>query len=408
MKRVVVTGSSMVTPIGSDWATIQNNLQNKKTGIVQMAEWEVYKGLHSKLAAPVRDFEQPAHYTRKQTRSMGRVGLLAVRTAELALQEAGLLNAPVLLSGEAGVAYGSSSGSVDATVEFYSMLFNKAVEGINSTTYLRSMSHTCAVNIGLFFELTGRLIQTGTACTSGSLGIGYAYEAIKHGYQKVMIAGGAEELSPAQLAVFDTLYATSTRNDSPNLTPRPFDKDRDGIVVGEGAGTLILEELEHAQARGANILAELVGFATNTDGTHITRPNGVTIERVIRMALKEADLPAEKIGYINAHGTATKHGDIVESQATYNVFGAETPVSSAKSYIGHTLGACGSIEAILAIKMMNDGWYAPNVNLENIDEQCAPLQYIVGDGQRLNCDYVMSNNFAFGGINTSLIFKRFC
>ncbi len=406
MKRVVVTGMSIFTPIGNDWETIEKNLRSKTSGIIKMDEWAIYEGLHSRLAAPIKNLELPAHYDRKKTRSMGRVSLLATRTAELALEEAKLLNNPVLKDGSTGVGYGSSSGSVDATIEFYSMLFKNIVQGLNSTTYLRAMGHTCAVNIELFFELTGRLIQTGTACTSGSLAIGYSYEAIKHGYQRIMIAGGAEELSPTQVAVFDTLYATSTKNDFPHLTPRPFDKERDGIVIGEGAGTLVLEELEHALERGATIYAEVVGFATNTDGTHITRPNAKTMEQVMHLALESAGLDAESIGYINAHGTATKHGDIAESTATYNVFGPRVATASSKGYIGHTLGACGSIEAIMAIKMMNLNWFAPNVNLSQVDEQCGQLDYIMEAGRELETDYIMSNNFAFGGINTSLIFKR--
>lgn len=405
-KRVVITGMSLFTPIGNDWDSIKSNLKNKKSGIVKMEAWEIYEGLHSQLAAPASSFELPEYYDRKRTRSMGRVSLMATRTAELALEEAGLLYSPIIKDGSTGVAYGSSSGSIDAAVEFYSMLFNKVVQGINSTTYLRSMSHTCAVNIGIFFELTGRLIQTGTACTSGSMSIGYAYEAIKYGHQKVMIAGGAEELNPTQTAVFDTLYATSTLNSSPHLTPRPFDTNRDGIVIGEGAGTLVLEELEHAIARGATILAEVSGFATNTDGTHITKPNAITMERVMRMALLDASLKPEDIGYINAHGTATKHGDIAETHATYNVFGSNTPISSLKSYTGHTLGACGSIEAIVSMKMMNDSSFAPNLNLESIDENCAQLDYIQHNNKEIFVNQIMSNNFAFGGINTSLIFKR--
>ncbi len=406
MKRVVITGMSAITPIGSDWKAIKNNLKNKKSGIVYMKDWEKYEGLNTKLAAPIPNFEPPAQYTRKQMRSMGRVSLLATVSAESALKSANLLDNPIIKNGQTGVAYGSSSGSIDSILDFYSMMKQNIVQGISATTYIKMMSHTCAVNIGLFFELTGRLIQTGTACTSGSMAVGYAYEAIKNGRQTIMIAGGAEELSPTQAAVFDALYATSTWNDRPHLVPRPFDRDRNGLVIGEGAGTLVLEDLDHALSRGAKIYAEIVGFGTNTDGTHVTQPNAKTMEKVLHLALQDANLPAAKIGYINAHGTSTDHGDIAESQATYQVFGSNTPISSQKSYIGHTLGACGSIEAVMAISMMNNNWYAPTINLDNIDPRCAPLDYIKNEGRVLNNTYVMSNNFAFGGINTSLIFKR--
>ena len=240
------------------------------------------------------------------------------------------------------------------------------------------------------------------------MGIGYAYETIKNGYETVMIAGGAEELHPTQIAVFDTLYATSQKNDHPEITPRPFDKDRDGLVIGEGAGTLILEEYEHAKKRSAKIYAEVIGFGTTTDGTHITNPNHETMGGALKRALKDACISPDEIGYINAHGTATHSGDIAESIATYEVFKRNVPISSIKSYTGHTLGACGAIEAILSIEMMNNGWFCPTLNLDNVDSECAPLGYIMHKqgGQKILTDTVMSNNFAFGGINTSLIFRK--
>ncbi|MBC7860454.1 MAG: beta-ketoacyl-ACP synthase, partial [Burkholderiaceae bacterium] len=185
-----------------------------------------------------------------------------------------------------------------------------------------------------------------------------------------------------------------------------FDAGRDGLVIGEGAGCLILEEREHALARGATVYAELVGFGTNSDGCHVTQPNSETMKVAMRLALEDAGLEAGAIGYINAHGTGTMQGDVAESHATAQVFGANTPISSLKSYMGHTLGACGALEAWLSIEMMREGWFAPTINLDQIDPQCAPLDYIMGPGRALECEYVMSNNFAFGGINTSLIFKR--
>ena len=238
------------------------------------------------------------------------------------------------------------------------------------------------------------------------MGIGYAYEAIKLGLQDVMIAGGAEEIHPTQVGVFDTLYATSSKNSTPELTPSPFDKERDGLVIGEGAGTLILEEYEHAKARGAKIYAEIIGFATNTDGTHITNPNKDMMAEVMRKSLANANLTPNEIGYVNAHGTATINGDIAESIATEEVFKREVPISSIKSYTGHTLGACGAIETILSIEMLNNKWFCPTLNLKNIDENCGNLDYIKDTGRNLDIEYLMTNNFAFGGINTSLILKR--
>ncbi len=405
LKRVVVTGMAGISPIGNDWQCMAMRLKSQHTGIQIMPDWEAYQGLNTRLGAPA-DFDKPEHYSRKQTRSMGRVALMATRATELALADAQLLNHAELQNGMTGIAYGSSSGSADAIAEFGYMLLNHVTNGLNATSYIRMMGHTAPVNIGLFFGINGRVYTTSSACTSSSQGIGYGYEAIKHGQQTMMITGGAEELFAPQAAVFDTLFATSTRNDTPNKTPRPFDKDRDGLVIGEGAATLLLEELEHALARGAKIHAEVVGFGTNSDGKHVTQPDSDMMQQAMRLALQDANLSPAAIGYISAHGTATLHGDIAESHATAAVFGKKIPISALKSYTGHTLGACGALEALVAIQMMNENWFHPTVNLQQIDPECAPLDYIQEDIRHLSCEYIMSNNFAFGGINSSLIFKR--
>ncbi len=405
MKRVVITGMAALTPIGNDWETVAYRLKAQETGIQRMNEWEKYQGLNTQLAAPV-DFNRPEHYSRKQVRGMGRVAMMGTYASELALIDAGLLNDPCLKSGQTGIAYGSSSGSFDGLIDFTKMLLNYDKGSLNATSYIRMMGHTCPVNIGLHFGINGRIIPTSSACTSSSQGIGYAYETIKHGIQTVMVAGGSDELSASQAAVFDTLFATSIRNDEPDKTPRPFDKDRDGLVIGEGGGTFILEEREHALTRGAHIYAEIVGFGTNSDGLHITQPDAESMQVAMRLSLQDARLDASAIKYISAHGTSTDRGDIAESHATAAIFGNKISISSLKSYTGHTLGACGAIEAWTAINMMNEGWFHPTANLDNVDPQCADLDYIQGDIRQLECDYIMSNNFAFGGINTSLIFKR--
>ncbi|MRW89268.1 beta-ketoacyl-ACP synthase [Duganella sp. FT80W] len=406
-RRVAVTGMAGISPIGNDWASIRERLGQYRNAIVRMADWEDYEGLNTRLGAPAAPFELNERYNRKAIRSMGRVALMATRATELALLDAGLLDHPLMKSGEMGVSFGSSAGTPSAIGDFGRMMEERTTKGINATTYIKMMAHTAPVNIGVFFGLTGRVITTSSACTSGSQGIGYAYEAIQAGKQLAMVAGGAEELCATEAAVFDTLFATSTRNDAGHSTPRPFDAGRDGLVIGEGAGALILEDLEHAQARGATIHAELVGFGTNSDGCHVTQPNAATMQQAMLLALKDAGLQASDIGYVNAHGTGTAQGDVAESQATLAVFGAGTPISSLKSYMGHTLGACGALEAWISIEMMREGWFAPTINLEQVDPECAALDYIVGEGRKLDCDYIMSNNFAFGGINTSLIFKRY-
>lgn len=404
MHRVVVTGMSMLTPIGADWPGISTRLRNGDTAVRYFPEWEVYADLGARMAAPA-EFEKPAHYTRKQTRSMDRVAIMATRISELALEDAGLLDDDTIRDGDMGISYGSSSGSTDATRDFGHMLMAQDTSKLNANSYLKMMSHTAAVNIGVFFGLKGRIVPTSSACTSGSQGIGYAYEAIKYGQQKMMLAGGVESLCPTQIAVFDTMYATSTRNDQPESNPRPFDRDRDGLVIGEGAGSLILEEREHALARGAHIHAEIIGFGTNSDGAHVTQPNSENMQAAMQLALSDADCAKERIGYVSAHGTATDRGDIAETHATARLLGNDTPISALKSYTGHTLGACGAIEAITAIKMMHDGWFHGTANLTHPDPECAELDYLRGEGRHFDVDCVMSNNFAFGGINTSLIFS---
>lgn len=405
-RRVAVTGMAGISPIGNDWHSVQQALRSLRNAVVQMPEWAEYDGLHTRLGAPAAAFELSDRYNRKTTRSMGRVALLATRASELALADAGLLDDPLLASGKVGIAYGSSAGTPNAIADFSMMFAEKSTRNINANTYLKMMAHTAPVNMGVFFGITGRIITTSSACTSGSQGIGYAYETIRSGRQQVMIAGGSEELCATEAAVFDTLYATSVRNDTPDTTPRPFDSERDGLVLGEGAGSLILEDMEHALARGATIHAEVVGFGTNSDGRHVTNPNADTMRIAMELALADAGLPASAMGYINAHGTGTRQGDIAETNATAQVFGNRTPISSLKSYMGHTLGACGALEAWMSIEMMRTGWFAPTINLQQVDPLCGELDYLTGDGRALECDYVMSNNFAFGGINTSLIFKR--
>ncbi|MDH1178061.1 beta-ketoacyl-ACP synthase [Achromobacter mucicolens] len=406
MKRVVVTGMAGISALGSEWQAIQQAFQEGRSAIRVMPDWSRYTELNTRLGGPVENFQPPSHWTRKQLRSMGRVSQLAVRAAENALADAGLLGERSITDGRMGVACGSSVGSTAEIRAFGNMLLNGVTDDLNANSYVRMMPHTTAANIGIFFELKGRIIPTSSACTSGSQGIGYAYEAIRYGRQDLMLAGGAEELCPSEALVFDALYATSQKNDTPELTPRPYDRDRDGLVIGEGSGMLVLESLEHAQARGARIHAEIVGFGSNSDGTHITRPEAATMRIAMEMALADAGLPPEAIGYVNGHGTATEQGDVAETQATSGLFGSRMPISSQKSYLGHTLGACGALESWFSIEMLRHDWYAPTLNLQNVDPRCGELDYLDGDGRRMSNEYVMNNNFAFGGINTSLIFKR--
>jgi 3-oxoacyl-[acyl-carrier-protein] synthase II len=405
-RRVVITGGSIVSALGHEWTDILAKLKAGKNCVRYMNDWDKYTRMNTRLAVPI-DFTMP-DYPRKKTRGLGRVAQLALVSADRALASAGISqDDPELKNGRYGVAYGSSMGSIDSLMDFYSMLMLNDLSKMTATTYIKAMPQTCAANIEVFFGLTGRIITTNTACTSSSQAIGFAYETIHNGYQDLMLAGGADELSAADSAVFDTLFAASSKNDNPGKTPAAYDKNRDGLVVGEGAGTLILEEYEHAKKRGAKIIAEIVGFGTNTDGTHITQPNRTTMGITMQLALQDSGIDPSSIGYVNTHGTATDAGDIAESWATADVFQRPIPASTLKNYIGHTLGACGVIEAWITINMMKDKWFCPNLNLEEIDARCGPLDYITGSGREIQTEYVMSNNFAFGGINTSLVFRDY-
>ncbi|KAA1190496.1 beta-ketoacyl-ACP synthase [Pseudohalioglobus sediminis] len=406
MNRVVVTGTGCVSSLGTNWVEVYPRLQKAANKIQYIEDWDRYEGLFTRLGGPVA-WERPAEWSRRVVRSMGRIAMMAVSASADAIEEAGLTGDQILGSGDMGISYGSSAGSTAALGEFGNMLLNERTDGLNATSYIRMMSHTAPVNIGVYFGIKGRIYTTSSACTSSSQGIGYGYEAIRNGLQTVMLCGGAEELCATEAAVFDTLYATSTRNKEPSLTPRPFDRDRDGLVIGEGACSLVLENLDHALARGATIYGEIIGFGTNSDGLHVTQPDHESICRVLNLALEDAGIAAEEVQYVSAHGTATDKGDIIESRATHDVLGKNVPISALKSYTGHTLGACGSLEAWVTLNMMREGWFHPTVNLDNVDERCAELDYITGPGRRMSCDIAMSNNFAFGGINTSLIFRKY-
>ncbi|MEZ4218933.1 MAG: beta-ketoacyl-ACP synthase [Myxococcota bacterium] len=404
MKRVVVTGTGAICSLGQDWSGVRAALRSGRSGVSANAAYGALDGLQTRLSAPVVGFELPASWSRKKTRTMGRDSAMAVRATECALLDAGLLGSPLVSDGSTGIAFGSTAGSPAALAAWAERFHARhTLSGIGANEYIRFMSHTCAANIAQFFEVRGRVLPTCSACTSASQGIGYGYEAIKHGQQTVMLAGGAEELGLIDVAIFDILFAASTRNDEPDRTPRPFDVDRDGLVCSEGACTFVLEEREHALARGARIHAEILGFATNCDGRHMTNPDAAGMERVMRLALDDARLAPSDVGYVNAHATGTDVGDIAESRATAAVFGNTVPVSSLKGHLGHALGACGSIEAWITIEMLREGWVAPTRGLERVDPRCGDLDYVRGAPRDLAVSVAMTNNFAFGGVNTSIL-----
>ncbi len=405
-RRVVVTGMAGLSPLGNDWKPVRSALREGRSGIARIPDWDEIDGLSTRIGGLV-ELAPPEAWPRKKTRTMGRVALLATRATELALQDAGLLGSPLLGGGRIGVAYGSASGSKDALDRYSSALHtHKRMRGIAASDFHKLSGHTCSANLAQFFEVRGRQIATPTACVAGAQAVGYAYEAIRFGRQEAMIAGGAEELSIKDVAVFDVMRASSTRNDDPAHASRPFDATRDGVVLAEGAATLVLEELDHAEARGAEPLAEIVGFGTNSDGAHMTRPDTVGMQGAMELALADAELPPGAIDWVNAHGTATDQGDVAESQAVWRLLGDGVPTSSLKGHFGHALGACGPLELWMGIAMLREGWAAPTLNLERVDERCGDLDYIRTAPRPLDIEHMITNNFAFGGVNTSLVVRR--
>jgi 3-oxoacyl-[acyl-carrier-protein] synthase II len=381
-------------------------LREGRHGIERQDSWddiEFLSTLNTRLAAPAR-VEFPS-YPRRKIRSMGRVSMLSAYATQGAIDDA-KLDGDYLRSGQVGLAYGSTNGSTAALEDYCRALFKSGFAHISGTAYLKVMSHTCAANLAQLFEIRGRVESTCAACVSASQAIGIGYELVQSGRQETMIVGGAEELHYIHAGVFDVLYATSTRNDEADRSPRPFDADRDGLVVGEGAGTLVLETLESAEKRGAKIYGEIIGYGTNCDGSHLTSPSVDGMAGAMALALKDAELSADAIQYINAHATATEAGDICESKATEKVLGNQIPISSTKGYMGHTLGACGAIETIACLGFFEDGFLPASRNLEKVDERCAPLDYLFESRSEPKLRRVMNNNFAFGGLNTSLILQK--
>jgi 3-oxoacyl-[acyl-carrier-protein] synthase II len=405
MRRVAISGIGLVTPIGNGLADVGGALERGEHGIVRMTEWQHVTELGS-LVAGVVSAELP-DFPRKRIRTMGRVAMLALAATDQAIADAGL-DEETLTSERTGLTYGSTHGSTSATEQFCrQLLLRDSLLGVPGSSYLKFMSHTCAANLAQTYGIRGRVVPIISACTSATQSIGAAYEAIKFGLQDVMIAGGAEENHFVHAAVFDLVYAASQKyNDAPELTPRPFDIDRDGLVVSEGAGTLVLEDWDRAHERGAHIYAELTGYGASCDGTHVTSPSPEGMARAMQLALKDAALEASAIDYVNGHATGTVIGDIAESQAVSSVFGDGTPLSSTKGHTGHTLGACGAIEAAVCCWSLASDLLPPTRNLARVDPRCAKLDYVMGEPRRLHSRRVMSNNFAFGGINASLVLER--
>lgn len=404
-RRVVITGMGLASPLGLDLSAVEARLRRGDSGIVEISDWARIGQLNTRVGGAVEGVEFRS-FPRRKVRTMGRVALLAAHASDRAVEQAGL-SEDLLRSGRCGLSYGSTHGSSSEFEAYCRVLFAQdSFAGVMGSQFLKFMSHTCAANLAEYFGVRGRVQPTCSACTSGSQAIGLAYEYIRDGAQDLMICGGAEELHFTHAGVFDIMYAASTHfNATPERTPRPFDAQRDGVVTGEGAGTLVLETLESAQARGADILAEIIGYGTNCDGLHLTNPSARGMAECMRLALDSASIAADAVDYVNAHGTGTELGDIAESRATLEVMGDKVPVSTQKSLVGHTLGASGALESVFTLQMMRGSFLAGNRNLDQVDERCAGPNFLGPGEHAATLGTAMNNNFAFGGINTSIIYR---
>lgn len=406
MRRVVITGFGILSPIGNNKEEIKNSFYNKTSGIISMPDWAKYKGLKPQVAGMIKNLDKTI-LDRKARRSMGNLSIYSTVCAKNAIEDA-KISQELLSSGRLGVSAASTIGSPQAYEDFFYEIFKtNSIEAITSMTFLKIMNHTTAANIAVNFNITGRVFSPSSACTSSSQAIGMSYETIKFGLQDVMLSGGAEEVHHTTAATFDILNVASFKhNNEPNLTPAPFDRDRDGLVVGEGGGIIVLEELEHALRRGANIYAEIIGFSSLCDGSHMSTPSKEGMIATMLESLKNAGIKKEQIDYINAHATSTDTGDVAEAQATKEIFGNKVMLSATKSFTGHTLGACGAHEVIYSLFMLEDNKIYPTINLKNIDPRCEGID-IITDLKDKQLNIIMSNNFAFGGINTSIILQKF-
>ncbi len=405
MKRVVITGLGTICPLGSNVEEYIAGIESNKSAVVKMENWKEYIGLNNLVAAPA-ELKNEKKIPRKKRRSMGRMGIFSVQAAQEAVDDA-RLDASVIGSARTGCVIGSTMGGAEAMNNtFELMLPEKDLSKLSSMNFFKCVSHTAAMNVSQCFGIKGYVMATSAACASGLQAIGTGYGLIQAGKQDVMLCGGAEELHASVAGSFDILYATSTNfNDKPELTPRPFDKNRDGLVCGEGCGILVLEDYEHARKRNAEIYAEVVGYHTCGSGEHVSQSNKKTMIECMKETIKTANIVAEDIDYIGAHATATLHGDQEESEALKEVFGDKVPVSSLKGYIGHTLGASGSIELIAALKMMEKNKIYPTRNLTDIAVDCKGIQHVM-EIQNKEINYILKNCFAFGGINASVICKN--
>jgi 3-oxoacyl-[acyl-carrier-protein] synthase II len=411
-RRVVVTGMGLITALGNDVASSWAGMLEGRSGVRRIEAFDPSR-LNSQIAGEVRDFDASHVLDRKDLRRTDRYIAFGLVAAREAMDQAGL---PARLEGEeaetTGVILGTGLGGVGTLVEGITMNALRGPDRISPFLVPMGIPNVGAGQIAISFGMTGPNFTTVSACATGGHAIGEATETIIRGDADTMVAGGAEAgIYEPMVGGFASMRALSTRNDDPERASRPFDKGRDGFVIGEGCGVVVLEELQHARARGATILAEICGYGATADASHITlpAPGGIGAVRAARRALEKAGMSADQIDHVNAHATSTPEGDKAELQALRTIFGeraGEVSVTATKSMIGHTLGAAGAIEAVVTILTMRDGCVPPTINLEDPDDAAAGLDLTPNTAVRRDIRTAISNSFGFGGQNTAIVFRR--
>lgn len=405
LRRVVVTGIGTVSPFGRGVANLMAGLLEGRSGVVQVPKLSEITGMRTRVAALATGVD-PMEIPRKFRRSMSDMSIYATLASRDAAGMAGLSDAD-LASGRLGVSIGSTIGSAHTMQDFFrDFATDNSLERMKSTLFFHIMNHSCASNVAQALGISGRILAPSAACSTSCQAVGYAAEMIAAGRVEIMLCGGADEFHPLTSGTFDIMNAASTAfNDSPSSTPRPFDRDRDGIVCGEGSGILVLESLESARARGAEILAEIGGFASNSDPGSIANPDACAIADCMRQALSDAGVEPSEVDYVNAHATATEQGDIAECEAISRIFGTGVPVSSLKGHLGHAMAASGTLELAACIEMIRQEMLIPTLNLDHIDPRCENVTHLQGITKR-PVRTVVKNNFALGGVNASIILRR--
>jgi 3-oxoacyl-[acyl-carrier-protein] synthase II len=408
-RRIVITGMGAVTPLGLDVNSTWTNLLAGKSGVSPITSWDASR-YDCRFAAQVKDFEpRKWFFNEKDARRADRYSQLAMASAKEAVKHAGLDPQQLDLD-RVGVLVGSGIGGLEALGKQDEQLILKGPNRVSPFMIPMMISNMAAGLISIEFGFAGPNFCVVTACATSNNCIGEAWRLIRDNEADVILAGGSEAACvPLGMSGFAAMRALSTRNDDPEHASRPFDKDRDGFVLGEGAGVVIVEELEHAKKRGATILAELTGYGLTADAYHMTSPSGVGAVKAMENTLKRAKISADKVDYINAHGTSTPVGDVAETDAIKKVFGAHAkavPVSSTKSMTGHLLGAAGAAELIFCIKAIEQNIIPPTINLDNPDPAC-DLDYVPHKARETKVDIAMSNSFGFGGHNATLLVQRF-